>query len=122
MFFGRADPRYRLESFTHERVLKRQPFRVKNGTPTMSIIPDALLDFYLTAKQGQFRMPVFLEHHRATEELQYFWRRSRGYIALLKTDAFQERLASARSPWCSRRSRVTSDSNRCGDGQGKKYR
>jgi len=46
----------------------------------MSIIPDALLDFYLTAKQGQLRMPVFLEHDRGTEERQrriHCWRCSR---------------------------------------------
>ncbi len=87
----RADPHYHLESFTHERVLKRQPFRVKSGNHTLSIIPDAFLEFRLTTPEGQRRMPVFLEHDRGTEEQQYFRRRIRGYITLLKTDAFHER-------------------------------
>lgn len=86
-----ADNRYHLENFTHERVLKRQPFKVKSGNHTLSIIPDAFLDFRLTTEQGQRRMPVFLEHDRGTKEQQYFRRRIRGYISLLKTDAFQQR-------------------------------
>lgn len=86
-----ADSRYHLESFTHERVLKRQPFKVKSGQHTMSIIPDAFLDFRLTTARGQRRMPLFLEHDRGTEEQHYFRRRIRGYIELLKTDAFYQR-------------------------------
>lgn len=93
---AQADSRYHLESFTHERVLKRQPFKIKSGNHTFSIIPDAYLDFRLTTEQGQRRMPVFLEHDRGTEEQHYFKRRIRGYIALLKTDAFQERFGIRR--------------------------
>lgn len=73
---------YRLHTFTHERVLKRSPFKLEGIT----LIPDAFLD---VRNQGR-RLPVLLEHDRGTEEQHYFRRRIRAYMALLKSRSYQQ--------------------------------
>jgi len=96
---GSADPRYSLESFVHEWVLKRHPFKVAwqdhGHSQTFTAIPDAFLDFRFTLPDGaQRRMPVFLEHDRDTEKQQKFRQRIRAYIMLLKSEAYKERFAT----------------------------
>lgn len=93
----KSDPRFSLDSFIHERVLKRKPYQAvwSGGRQTFTIIPDAFLDFRLKMPDGsQRRMPVLLEHDRGTEEQQYFKRRIRGYIMLIKTEAYKELFGS----------------------------
>ena len=83
---NRTFPRCHLDSFIHERVLKRRPFKTKHFT----IIPDAFLDFRLSLPDGrQRRMPLLLEHDRGSEEQHYFKRRIRAYIVLLKAEAYK---------------------------------
>lgn len=91
----KADPCFKLESMTHERVMKRNPFKVRFEGRRFTIIPDAFLDFrYLPEDGRQRRLVVLLEHDRATEEQRHFRRRIRGYISLLKSEEFQKRYHS----------------------------
>lgn len=82
---GRVQSTFTLDSFIHERVLKRT---VKSSH---GVIPDAFLDFRVSLPDGRrMRMAVLLEHDRGTEEQSYFRKRIRGYINLLKSGAYQE--------------------------------
>jgi hypothetical protein len=85
----KADPRFYLESFTHERILKRRPYKVRlPDNQRFSLIPDAFLDFRNTFNSQHF--PVLLEHDRGTEEQFFFKRKIHAYIALLTAQAFRE--------------------------------
>lgn len=88
-------PNYRLDSFIHERVLKRRPYKAVWKTnaqqQTFTVIPDAFLDFRSALPDGrQRRMPLLLEHDRGTEEQQHFRRRIRAYLVFLKSAAYQQ--------------------------------
>lgn len=90
-----AAPTYWLDSFIHERTLKRRPYkavwRTEAQQQTFTVIPDAFLDFRSALPDGrQRRMPLLLEHDRGTEEQQHFRRRIRAYIVLLKSSAYQQ--------------------------------
>jgi Replication-relaxation len=92
---NRVHPNFYLDSFMHERALKRRPYKASwktNGTSQVfTIIPDAFLDFRLALPNGsQRRMPILLEHDRGTEGKNHFKRRIRAYITLLKTGAYQQ--------------------------------
>lgn len=91
-----ADPRLSLHHFVHERVMKRTPFefdwKVEGHTRHYRVIPDAFLDFRFSRPGQQLRLPVFLEHDRATEKEQAFKRRIRAYIGLLATETHKARL------------------------------
>lgn len=95
----RIDSRYRLHSFQHERVLKRQPFKVEglwNGVQrSYNLIPDAFVDFRLRAADGERRLPLLVEHDRGTEDQRYFRQRVRAYIAFLKAQGYRERLGTS---------------------------
>jgi len=85
----KADARFYLESFTHERVLKRRPYKVRLPEgQRFSLIPDAYLDFRNTLNSQHF--PVLLEHDRGTEEQFYFKRKIRAYVALLTSQAYRD--------------------------------
>lgn len=87
----RTHPRHSLHSFIHERVLKRTPFRIKLGTRTYSLIPDAFLDFrYTPSDGGQRRMATLLEHDRGTEGQQHFKDRVRAYISFVKSERYKQ--------------------------------
>jgi hypothetical protein len=91
----RADPRYHLERFLHERALRRQPYKAtwRQGgqSQTFTIIPDAFLDLRLRLPTGRFRRwPLLLEHDRGTEGQQHFKQRIRAYIMLFKSEAYRE--------------------------------
>lgn len=91
----REHPRYYLDSFIHERVLRCHPYKAtwkdRSGEvariQTFTIIPDAFLDFRVTMPDGrQRRMPVLIEHDRGTEQQHYFKRRIRAYIVMLQAE------------------------------------
>ena len=85
----KADARFYLDSFTHERVLKRRPYKVRLPEgQRFSLIPDAYLDFRNTFNSQHF--PVLLEHDRGTEEQLYFKRKIRAYVALLSTQGYRD--------------------------------
>jgi hypothetical protein len=92
---NRVDSRYHLDSFLHERVLKRRPIKVAwndFGTKQhLNLIPDAFVDLRFTAVDGsRRRMPMLLEHDRGTEEQFFFRRKIRAYITLLKSEAYKQ--------------------------------
>lgn len=81
----KVDQRYFLEEFIHERTLKKRPYRTRVKQRTFTIIPDALLDLRVQIDDGRTaQFPALLEHDRGTEGQQYFKRRIRAYIELLK--------------------------------------
>lgn len=92
----RVEPTYSLDSFIHERTLKRKPYKVTWRSTTwggekFSLIPDAFLDFRHMQHDGkQRRMPVLLEHDRGTEEQQHFCCRIHAYLMLLRAEAQKE--------------------------------
>ncbi len=98
LLLHRAMPSARLHAFEHEHELKRRPYKATwqaNGqSQTFTVIPDAFLDFYVTAGGGIRRMPVLLEHDRGTEEQTYFRRRIRSYLMLVKTGSYQQLFGS----------------------------
>ncbi len=92
---NRVDSRYHLDSFLHERVIKRRPIKVTwNDVGTkqrLNLIPDAFLDLRYTAPDGsKRRMPMLLEHDRGTEEQFFFRRKIRAYLTLLKSEAYKQ--------------------------------
>ena len=85
-----AVPVYSLDSFIHERALKRKPYKATWQGEKFSLIPDAVLDFRQVQDDGsQRRMPVLVEHDRGTEEQYHFRRRIRAYVTLLKSEAYK---------------------------------
>lgn len=91
----RADPRYHLHSFLHERTLRRQPYKAtwRQGaqSQTFTIIPDAFLDLRLRLPTSRYRRwPLLVEHDRGTEGQQHFKQRIRAYITLFKSEAYRE--------------------------------
>lgn len=91
----RANPRFHLDSFVHERTLKRHPYKARwqsgASTQTFTVIPDAFLHLRYQFADGRWqRWPVLLEHDRGTEEQRYFRRRIRAYCMLFKTRAYRE--------------------------------
>jgi hypothetical protein len=81
---NRIEPRFYLESFVHERVLKQRPIPVAlpNGRPS-AVVPDAYLDFSQVGTSVYF--PILLEHDRDTEEREHFKRKIQSYVAFLNT-------------------------------------
>ncbi len=91
---ARADQRFYLGSFTHERVLKRQPYKTTADGKQIALIPDAFLDFRHVGSELHFS--VLLEHDRGTEEQFYFKRKIRGYLQLLKTEDYRTMFGTRR--------------------------
>lgn len=89
------DPRFYLESFIHERVMKRQPYPVTlpDGRSS-SVIPDAYLDFRHVGTTIHF--PVLLEHDRSTEERAHFKRKIQSYVAFIKARGYKTAFDSDR--------------------------
>lgn len=85
-------PSYWLESFIHERELKRKPYKATWQGGGFSLIPDTFLVFRMLMPDGrQRRMPiVVIEHDRGSEEQQYFRSRIRAYLMLLKNEGYKE--------------------------------
>ncbi len=76
-----------LDSFTHERELKRNPYHTLQQGRSVPVIPDAVLDFRLTLQDSKpARLPVFLEHDRGTEERKSFRRKIRAYGTMIQAN------------------------------------
>jgi len=89
MLLKRVNPRYYLRGFIHEHDWRRVPLK----THSVAIIPDAYLDLRVqTADNRTRRLSLLLEHDCGTEEQHRFRRRIQGYVELLKTGAYRERL------------------------------
>jgi hypothetical protein len=95
----KADSRYHLAGFLHERTMKQTPYTARYQRPAgnkvkdeiTTLIPDGFFDFRLTTPEGkQRRRPVLLEHDRGTEEQKYFKRKIRAYIVFLKAQAYKD--------------------------------
>jgi len=82
MLLHRADPRYALDLFKHERSLKRNPATVTYQGTKFTVIPDAFLRFQTPFGSRRFQ----LEHDMGTEEQQHFRKRIRAYIALIREE------------------------------------
>ncbi len=84
-----------LFEFTHERVLKRTPYKVEvsrnDKIETITLIPDAFLEFRRTKATGkEVRLPVLYEEDLATTEQKRFRKKIRAYISLIKSGAYKE--------------------------------
>lgn len=87
----RTMPVYYLDSFIHERLLKRKPFKGVWQGEKFTLIPDAFLDFRRVLDDGgQRRMPILLEHDGGTEEQRHFRQRIRACIMMLRAEAQNE--------------------------------
>jgi len=86
----KANSNYWLDSFIHERVLKRSPYKAIWQGGSFSLIPDTFLDFRVRLPDGLRRVPVVVEHDRGTEEQHYFRRRIRAYIVFLQNEGFKK--------------------------------
>jgi Replication-relaxation len=86
----RSTPNHWLDSFIHERVLKRSPYKAIWQGGSFSLIPDTFLDFRVRMPDGLRRVPVVVEHDRGTEEQHYFRRRIRAYIVFLQNEGFKK--------------------------------
>ncbi len=87
----RVAPAYRLDSFIHERELKRRPYKARGQGEHCTLIPDAFLDIRRSLPDGTaVRLPVLVEHDRGSEEQRYFRRRIRAYVTVLKSGAYHD--------------------------------
>lgn len=81
---GQQSDIYWLESFIHERELKQPRYKY-------DVVPDAFLEFRMRLETGrQRRLAVLLEHDCATEHINAFKPRIRGYIKMLKSEAHRD--------------------------------
>jgi hypothetical protein len=78
------NPDYWLQSFVHERELKRKPYKVSWKGNEITLIPDAILDFRAKIDGGERRLPVMLEHEISPKGEFAFKKKLRAYIALLR--------------------------------------
>ncbi len=80
-----------LEEFRHERELKRKPYKIKWHGGGYNLIPDAFMIFRVVIPDGrQRRVPIIVEHDRGSEEQQYFRRRIRAYLTMLRNEGYKE--------------------------------
>lgn len=80
-----------LETFKHERELKRRPYTATLQGGRFNLISDALLIFRQTRPDGrQRRLPIVIEHDRGSEEENYFRRRIRAYTVMLRKEGYKE--------------------------------
>ncbi len=87
----RSNPTYWLESFVHERELKRKPYKATWQGGSFSLIPDAFLIFRMIVPDGrQRRMPIVIEHDRGSEEQYYFRKRIRAYLIMLRNEGYKD--------------------------------
>jgi protein involved in plasmid replication-relaxation len=94
-----TDPRFYLESFRHELILKRHPYPVTLADGRASkVIPDAQLDFRRDGTTDHFL--VLLEHDRGTEEKAVFMRKVQSYVAFVKAGGHVDAFDSTRVNIC----------------------
>lgn len=86
-----VNPTYWLESFIHERELKHKPYKANLQGGSFTLVPDSLLVFRMAMPDGkQPRMPIVVEHDRGSEGQQYFRRRIRAYLAMLRNEEHKQ--------------------------------
>lgn len=87
----RSSDKLWLESFRHERELKRKPYKASRQGGGFTLIPDALLLFrVITSDNRQGRLPIVVEHDRGSEEQLYFRRRIRAYLHMIRNKGYKE--------------------------------
>lgn len=86
-----------LVDFTHERELKRKPFKGKLDEKEFSVIPDALFSFELSLAAEAEQYVVFLEHDRGTEGQASFRAKIRSYNLFFKSEIFKRTYGACRS-------------------------
>jgi Replication-relaxation len=82
---------YWLDTFIHERELKRTPYKAHWHGGNFTLIPDAYLYFRVNIGERQLYKAVLLEHDRGSEEQHYFRRRIQAYLVMLKNKGHTER-------------------------------
>ncbi len=86
---------YSLSSFTHERVLKTTPYKVRiwraDVEESVTLIPDAYLLFGRKKKKGKDEnIPILLELDRNTTEQKHFRRNLRARIEFIKEEGYKK--------------------------------
>lgn len=89
----RFSPDVTLQTMYHEWQLKQQPITATIGRDTVSLVPDAWLDFKVLAgsQKKPYQMPVWLEMDMGTEWGKRFKDKLRGIILLVTNGIYQER-------------------------------
>lgn len=91
----KSDPRFYLEAFEHELLLKRHPYPVTLTDGRGSkVIPDAKLEFRRIGTDSYFL--VLLEHDRGTEERAVFTRKIQSYVAFVRAHDHDKYFAAER--------------------------
>ncbi len=95
----KLDASYSLSSFTHERVLKTTPYKVKiwraDVEESVTLIPDAYLLFGRKKKKGKDEnIPILLELDRNTTEQKHFRRNLRAQIEFIKEEGYKKLLGT----------------------------
>lgn len=90
---------YSLLSFTHERVFKHTPYKVKiwrgEKEESVTVIPDAFVLFGKQKKHGKEEtIPILLELDRNTTEQKHFRRNFRARIAFIKEEGYKTLLGT----------------------------
>jgi len=91
---------YSLSSFTHERVLKTTPYKVRiwraDVEESVTLIPDAYLLFGRKKKKGKDEnIPILLELDRNTTEQKHFRRNLRARIEFIKEEGYKKLLGTS---------------------------
>lgn len=90
---------YSLTNFTHERVLKQTPYRVKfvrDGKNEIAVlIPDAYMLFVgCTENKDDKQIPILLELDRNTTEQKSFRKNLRARIEFMKSEGYKQLLGT----------------------------
>jgi len=98
-YVARFTSDYSLSSFTHERVLKRTPYKVTiwhgEKQEAVTVIPDAFLLFAKHLKNGRKQnIPILLELDRNTIEQRHFRRNLRARIEFIKQEGYKTLLGT----------------------------
>lgn len=90
---GRISPDVSLQAMIHEWQLKQQPLSSTIGRDTLSVVPDAWLDFKVLAgsQKKPYQMPVWLEMDMGTEWGKRFKDKLRSIVLLVVNGVYQAR-------------------------------
>ncbi len=89
---------YSLSSFTHERILKKTPYKVKvwrgEKLEWVTLIPDAYMLFVKHKKKEDKTIPTLWELDRNTVEQKHFRRNFRARIEFIKEEGYKSLLGT----------------------------
>jgi hypothetical protein len=89
MLFVKAQPSYRIENMLHDRFFKNKPIKATYKEVTITLVPDAYLEFVYTGNSGKEEIiPILLELDRGTEDQKFFRKRVRAYAVFLRSRVF----------------------------------